>query len=327
MKKNKLWKILGIVILGLIVIIFCGIGYIVWFLPRIPVKEIKVNPTAGRIEKGDYLAHHVLVCIDCHSTRDWSKFSGPVTNGTEGKGGERFDQSLGFPGIFISPNITPYHLSEWKDGELYRAITSGVGKKNHPLFPVMPYLAFGRLDTEDIYSVMAFICTLNPISYNPPASSADFPMNIILHLIPEPANPYKAPDPSDSLNYGKYLVTAGSCVECHTQFGRNGRIIEGMSFAGGREFQLPWGIVRSANITPDKETGIGNYTSQSFISRFKAYDPLIHPITDVKKGDFNSIMPWSMFAGMTANDLSSIYQYLHSIKPIRNLVVKFTPIK
>ncbi|MGA3013462.1 MAG: hypothetical protein ABSD71_05450, partial [Bacteroidales bacterium] len=66
MKKNRLWKIFGIVVLGLIVLILCGIGYIVWFLPKIPVQEIKVNSSAVHIARGDYLAHHVTVCIDCH---------------------------------------------------------------------------------------------------------------------------------------------------------------------------------------------------------------------------------------------------------------------
>jgi mono/diheme cytochrome c family protein len=327
MKKNKLWKILGLMILGLVVILFGGIAYIVWFQPRIPLKEIKVNATADRVERGRYLANHVLVCIDCHSTRDWTKFSGPVTAGTEGKGGEKFDESLGFPGVFISANITPYHLSGWTDGELYRAITSGVGKGNRPFFPVMPYLYYGLLETEDIYSVMAYIRSLKSIPFDPEKSSADFPMNIILHLIPAPAKPQKAPDPSDSLNYGKYLVLAGGCIECHTQADKKGKLIEGMSFAGGREFMLPWGMVRSANITPDKETGIGAYTSQTFINRFKAYDPATQALATVGKGEFNSVMPWSMYAGMTTSDLSSIFQYLHSIQPIRNQVVRFTPMK
>lgn len=327
MKKDRLWKVLGFLVLGLIVIFFCGIAYIVWFQPRIPVQNINVNFTAERVARGNYLAHHVLVCIDCHSTRDWTKFSGPVTSGTEGKGGETFDQPLGFPGIFVSANITPYHLSGWTDGELYRAITSGVGKGNRPFFPVMPYLHYGMLDTEDIYSVMTYIRSLNPIPYDPPASNPDFPMNIILHLIPAPAHPSKSPDPSDSLNYGKYLVLAGGCIECHTQADKQGKLIEGMSFAGGREFQLPGGIVRSSNITPDKETGIGGYTSQVSINRFKAYDPAIHPLATVKYKDFNSIMPWSMYAGMTPGDLSGIYLYLHSLKPIRNQVVRYTPLK
>ncbi len=327
MKKNRFWKIVGFIVLGLIVILFCGIAYIIWFQPRIPVQDIKVNVTADRVARGNYLANHILACIDCHSTRDWTKFSGPVTSGTEGKGGETFDHALGFPGVFVSANITPYHLSGWTDGELYRAITSGVGKGNRPFFPVMPYLHYGMLDTEDIYSVMTYIRTLNPIPFDPPASIPDFPMNIILHLIPAPAHPAKSPDPSDSLNYGKYLVLAGGCIECHTQADKKGKLIEGMSFAGGREFQLPFGVVRSSNITSDKETGIGGYTSQVFINRFKAYDPAIHPLATVKNKDFNSIMPWSMYAGMTSSDLSSVYLYLHSLKSIRNQVVRFTPVK
>lgn len=327
MKKNRLWMVLGYLALGLIVILLAGIGYIVWFLPRIPVQDIKVNVTAERVSRGNYLAHHVTVCIDCHSTRDWTKFSGPVTAGTEGKGGETFDHSLGFPGVFVSANITPYHLSGWSDGELYRAITCGVGKGNRPFFPVMPYLFYGQLDTEDIYSIMAYMRTLNPIPFDPPKSDADFPVSIILHMIPQPAHPSKKPDPADSLNYGKYLVLAGGCIECHTKAEKNGKLVEGMSFAGGREFQLPWGIVRSSNITPDMQTGIGSYTSKVFINRFKAYDPAIQPLAEVKKGDFNSIMPWSMYAGMTTSDLSSIFQYLHSLRPIRNQVLKFTPVK
>lgn len=327
MKKNRLWKILGIVVLGLIVIILGGIGYIVWFLPKIPVQEIKVNSSVERIARGDYLAHHVTVCIDCHSTRDYTKFSGPLVEGTEGKGGEKFDQSEGLPGMYVSANITPYHLAGWSDGEIYRAITSGVGKGNRPFFPIMPYPFYGKMDTTDIYSVIAYIRTLKPISYDPDVSKPDFPMNIIIHFIPEPAHPSKAPNPSDSLNYGKYLVMAGSCIECHTQFDKKGKLIAGMEFAGGREFQMPWGIIRSANLTSDKETGIGNYTSPSFINKFKAFDPSVHPLATVNKGSFNTIMPWSMYAGMTSGDLSSIYQYLSSLKPIRNPVVKFTPIK
>jgi hypothetical protein len=191
----------------------------------------------------------------------------------------------------------------------------------------MPYLYYGRLDTKDIYYVMAYIRTLKAIPNDPPASSPDFPMSILLHLIPAPAHPSKSPEPIDSVNYGKYLVMAGGCIECHTQATNKGKLIEGMSFAGGREFQMPSGMLRSANITSDKETGIGNYTTQVFINRFKAYDPVLNPIATVKTGEFNSIMPWSMYAGMTASDLSSIFLYLHSLKPIRNQVIKFTPIK
>lgn len=80
------------------------------------------------IARGKYLANHVAVCMDCHSTRKWNKYSGPMDENAQGAGGEIFDQNMGFPGKFISPNITPYALREWTDGEIFRAITSGVNK-------------------------------------------------------------------------------------------------------------------------------------------------------------------------------------------------------
>lgn len=47
----------------------------------------------------------------------------------------------------------------------------------------------------------------------------------------------------------------------------------------------------------------------------------------VPAGSYNTIMPWTLYAGMTEEDLGAIYEYLHSLKPINNLVVRFTPSK
>jgi hypothetical protein len=62
--------------------------------------------------------------MDCHSTRDWSKFSGPLVEGTLGQGGERFDQTVGMPGVVYSKNITPARIGDYTDGELFRLITT-----------------------------------------------------------------------------------------------------------------------------------------------------------------------------------------------------------
>ena len=51
--------------------------------------------TKERIERGKYLANKVMVCVDCHSKRDWSKYSGPIVPGTEGMGGEVFYLMIG----------------------------------------------------------------------------------------------------------------------------------------------------------------------------------------------------------------------------------------
>lgn len=138
------------------ILIIAGGIYLKCFLPNIKVKDLDVKVTPERVERGKYLADHVLVCVDCHSKRDWTKYSGPIEPGTEGMGGEVFDQNMGLPGKYIATNITPYTLANWSDGEIYRAITLGVGKNNNTIFPIMPYGAFGTLDDKDIYCVLAF---------------------------------------------------------------------------------------------------------------------------------------------------------------------------
>jgi mono/diheme cytochrome c family protein len=322
MKKKKWPVILGGMVTAVVVIIVCVILYIVLFLPDIPLTEVKVEPTPARIERGKYLANHVMVCMDCHSTRDWSRFSGPMVTGTEGKGDEVFDQKMGFPGSFHSPNITPFSLKSWTDAELYRAITSGVSKDGHPLFPIMPYPAYGTLDNEDIYSIIAYIRSLPSLENTPPRSNPTFPMNVILHLIPAKASMGARPQATDTLAYGDYMARAAGCIECHTP-AEHGQIVKTLAFSGGREFQMPDGtILVSPNITPDEETGIGKWTKEAFIFRFKTYDLATFKPPVLQKGEMQSIMPWTMYAGIDTTDLTAIYKYLHNLKPVSNKIVK-----
>jgi hypothetical protein len=150
-------------------------------------------------------------------------------------------------------------------------------------------------------------------------------MNFILNTIPKKAVPQIMPAKSDQLAYGAYMANASGCNECHTK-ANNGRIIESLEFSGGREFFMPdKSIIRSANITPAEKTGIGKWTEDIFIGRFKMYaDSTYHPPT-VPTGQFQSIMPWTMYGKMDHDDLAAIYKYLQTVKPIENSVVKFTP--
>jgi len=322
---KKVLKVLGYLVLLLIVIVAGLMVYAKTALPSVgAAPEMKVQITPERVERGKYLANAVVVCMDCHSTRDWSKFAGPVKPGTWGKGGERFDHNLGFPGTYYSRNITPAGISRYTDGELYRVITTGVDKEGKALFPVMPYPYYARMDPEDIKSIIAYIRTLQPVSNTVPAPESDFPMNFILNTIPKKATPQQRPDPSNQLAYGKYMVNACACMECHTKVDK-GQIIPALAFSGGREFIFPDGsVVRSANITPDEETGIGNWNEDAFINRFKTYADSSYTPPAVEKGAFQSIMPWLMYSHMTREDLSAIYAYIRSLQPIRNSVVKFT---
>lgn len=324
--KNA-FKWIGRIIVVLLIVALCGIGYILAFLPNVgDPQEMKITTTTERIEHGRYLANSVAVCMDCHSKRDWTKFSGPITPGTLGQGGEIFDQKLGFPGVYYSRNITPYNLGKWTDGEIFRAVTTGVNKAGNALFPLMPYHYYGQVDPEDIQDIIAYIRTLPNIDKDIPVSKSDFPFSIIINTIPHVAMPGKRPDAANTVEYGKYLVTMAGCVECHTKVDDKAQLIAGTEFGGGRAFELPWGVQRTPNITPHT-TGIGAWSREQFVSRFKMYadSSYISPVLD--STDYNTIMPWTMYAQMTEEDLSAIYAYLKTVKPIDHVVERLSPAK
>ncbi|MFB6318354.1 c-type cytochrome [Saccharicrinis sp. FJH54] len=324
MKKFK--KILGYGFLAIVVVVIGFVLYLKFALPNIPVPEnVTVEITPERVARGKYLANSVMLCMDCHSQRDWNTFSGPPKPGTQGEGGEVFNQEMGFPGKYYAKNITPAALSDWSDGELLRAITSGVNKDGKALFPVMPYPNYSKLDKEDIYSVIAYLRTIDPLENKVPESESDFPMSLIIHTIPMKPGFTSRPDKSDIVAYGKYMTTAASCTDCHTPMDK-GQYIMDKQFAGGMEFPLrTGGKVYSANITPDKKTGIGNWTAESFVARFKIYADSSYTPQNIHSGDFNSEMPWLMYSTMDEYDLKAIFAYLQTVKPVSAKVTKFVP--
>lgn len=327
-QMNKFFKFLAYILGGVFVLVVAFLIYFNSSYPNVdPPSNEKVEITPARIARGEYLAKHVAVCMDCHSSRDWTKFSGPPKLETWGMGGDKFSEEIGFPGTLYSKNITPAALKNWSDGELIRAITCGVNKDGNAFFPLMPYLNYNKMTREDLYSIVAYIRSLKPVDNEVPEGSLDFPLNFIVKTIPPKSfNPSPEPDRNDRLKYGEYVTRMAACFDCHTQSVKGEYIME-KAFAGGAEFNFPGGVVQSANLTPDKNTGLGNWTKEQFIARFKAMDPDSNQIQSVNMTDYNTAMPWTMYAGMTEEDLGAIYDYLYSLKPIYNSVTKWTPKK
>lgn len=317
-------RITAIIASILVVVVASSVVYVKTALPNVgDPQDLKIEYTAERIARGEYLAKHVMQCVECHAERDFSKFAGPVVAGTEGRGGEVFDQRFGFPGSFVARNITPYGIGDWTDGELFRAITTGVSKDGSALFPIMPYLHYGQCDPEDIKAEIAYLRTLEPIEKDHPSSKADFPVNLLINTMPKNGTPLALPAFTDEMAYGKYLTTAAVCSECHTN-SKEGKQI-GEPFSGGFEFAMgPFGTVRSPNITPH-ETGIGSWTKEDFIARFKQYADSTHQNLPALPGQMQTIMPWVTYSGMTEKDLGAIYTYLRSVKPVENTVVRYSP--
>lgn len=285
-----------------------------------PPRVLEVKRTTENLERGKYLANHVTGCVACHAERDWSRFAGPPVAGTEGAGGDAFTRDMGFPGDFYSPNITPAALSSWTDGELERAITAGVSKDGTALFPVMPYLKVGKMCQDDVDSIIAYVRSLDSKQSNVPARDVGFPFSMILNGMPKEQPRSPCPDPSDGVKHGEYLANAAGCMDCHSQAER-GELIAGKEWSGGREFPLPNGTVRSANITPDAATGIGGWTKETFVARFAAHrgEP-----TPVGPNDMQTVMPWRAFAGMSDDDLGALFDYLKSLPAKPNQVERWT---
>jgi len=154
--------------------------------------------------------------------------------------------------------------------------------------------------------------------------------------------------PADKVARGKYLVTTSGCNDCHTPWkpGANGpepdmsRMLSGhpekmelpappqpsgpwivAAAATNTAWSGPWGVSFTANLTPDKETGLGKWTLRQFTDTIRTGRhlgrgrPILPP------------MPIPMYKHFTDEDLAAIHAYLQTIPPIQNRVPEPLPPK
>jgi len=121
------------------------------------------------------------------------------------------------------------------------------------------------------------------------------------------ANPTGVPaelSHADLIKRGEYLAHAADCVACHTAQGG------GQAYAGGFAFNLPgMGTIYSTNITPDKETGIGNYTDQQFLDA-------LHKGVRADGARLYPAMSYTSYTYMTDADALAIKAYLFSLPAV-----------
>jgi mono/diheme cytochrome c family protein len=107
---------------------------------------------------------------------------------------------------------------------------------------------------------------------------------------------------TDLIARGKYLSDAGDCLACHTKEG-------GENYAGGRYLPTPFGPLSTPNITPDKETGIGNWSDDQF---YRVFHEGIG-----KSGEYlYPAMPYPWYTKVTREDVLAIKAYLFSLQPV-----------
>jgi mono/diheme cytochrome c family protein len=121
-----------------------------------------------------------------------------------------------------------------------------------------------------------------------------------------------AADPA-AVARGKYLVTISSCHDCHTPGYFLGKP-DMARYLGGSDvgFELPGlGVFHGPNLTPDKETGLGNWTDAQILT---ALQTGVRPDGRV----LAPIMPWHAFASLTQQDAGAIVTFLRSVPPVSN---------
>ena len=122
-----------------------------------------------------------------------------------------------------------------------------------------------------------------------------------------PAYPPTTPatgDQAELIKRGEYLAKTGDCIACHTNV-KGGT----PAFAGGLQIDTPFGTFYSPNITPDKKTGIGNWTEEDFIRALKKG-------RDPKGRNYFPVFPYIYFANTTDDDAKALYAYFMNIPAV-----------
>ncbi|MEI6816722.1 MAG: cytochrome c [Bacteroidota bacterium] len=300
---------------GIILLLFISVIAITVFARKnhkfeAPYPEIKASNDSAVIARGKDFVYGPAHCAYCHTTLDKlpqvekGEFL-PLT------GGHLFPLPIA---NLYTPNLTPdpeTGIGKLTDGEIARALRHGVGHDGRALMPLMP---FNNLSDEDLTAVISYLRSTAPIKNEVPKSEYNTLGTILKALVIKPVGPEGAIPKSvphgPTVEYGQYLVEhVANCRGCHTARDLKTGDYTGPFYGGG--FKLvsemdPTVMLCTPNISPDPKFGvIANWSLEQFIQRFR-------------KGRViqASIMPWGPFSHMSDEDLTAIYSYLKTVKPV-----------
>ncbi len=188
-----------------------------------------VTGAADLVAAGSYLAA-AGDCVACHTRPDGPAFAG----------GRAFTTAFG---TVYSANISPDRatgIGGWTEVQFARAMRDGVAPGGRHLYPVFPYTAYTKLSDADIHALYAFLQSLDPVRYVPPAAAMRrlFRQRGLLALWNRrylDRGPYAAdPAQSPEWNRGAYLTQAlGHCGACHSPRDALGGERRGQALTGG----------------------------------------------------------------------------------------------
>jgi mono/diheme cytochrome c family protein len=264
----------------------------------------------ARTERGEYL-FHAAGCPSCHTDR---------ADGGALAGGPAIATPFG---TFYAPNITPDRKSgigDWSYDDFRRAMRRGLSPEGEHFFPVFPYTSFTNITDADLADLWAYLRTVPPSDRASREHKIDFPfgrrfLQTFWRWFNFSPGPFR-PDPAHSpeWNRGAYLVKAlVHCGECHTPRNALGGLEYDEWLSGTPDG--PNGHL-APNITPDRETGIGSWSSDD-IAQYLATG--LDPSGQDAQYEMAEVVIAST-GKLNDRDLKAIAAYLKSLPPIRHVV-------
>jgi len=265
------------------------------------------------VAKGQYIFALAGGCA-CHT----------VPKGTFNAGGRAFPIPLG---TVYSTNITPDKetgLGSWTDQQIRDAIVKGVRRDGSNIIPVMPYEAYSGMAPEDLDALIAYLKMLTPVKKATPELKSKAPLTrslgipLYLKVFGRFSNA-PAQAPKGGIERGRYLVEHVSlCSDCHTPRNSIGVPNRSLYLAGASKKINPMGE-DVPNITPDKETGIGDWKREEIAELLISGTK---PDLDNVQGLMSEVIQGTPhgFKEMKREDALAVADYLKSIPPIKNKV-------
>ena len=280
--------------------------------PVLPATSAADDPALRA--RGESIVRNAAVCGGCHAADPKQNPDGPLSGGREFR-----DWRIG---VARASNLTPdaaTGLGSWSDAEIVRALRNGQRKDGRLLAPVMPYEWFHGMSDDDALAVARYLRSQEPVQNAVKQSpSIWFKLGKLLFLRPKEALSVSAPPHGITPEYGGYLAQhVALCADCHTpRTGIRQSPDRSRLFAG--DANPPKGFPQNpANLTPDRETGIGAWSEEDFLKTLR---------TGVSRRGFtlHPFMPWRQIQRMSDDDLRAIYRYLRTLPPILNAVPRRT---
>ena len=270
-----------------------------------PYPDVKASADSSVIARGRHLVFSSAHCINCHSKNNPDSLINlgldvPLTGG--------YYLICRWEKIY-SKNITPDKetgIGKYSDAEIARALRYGVHPDGTVVYDFMP---FHNTSDEDLIAIISYLRFQRPVQNEVPKNKLNVLGNVVKAFMVKPVGPdgpiATSVTRDTTAGYGKYLaLSVAECNGCHTKRNFAGAFT-GEPFAGGNNIE---GFI-TPNLTRDSSGRIFNWSKQNFIDRFR-----------MGKLFPQSPMPWNSFKRMTDEELTAIYNYLRTLKPVKTII-------